>query len=145
MSTAKGISSARVLGMLEGSDSTSAEHPQKKSTTGPSEVMEEVTRLGILNPSAENATEPDTESSGTETLEYAMLLPLQERRVWVARRLEVFRQMILDFANTMLRERAAGRNVTDSEAQAIVETNGLTRSIPLEREFLAWLIQKEDL
>jgi hypothetical protein len=94
---------------------------------------------------AGSATARSTESSppqrafsGREPLEFGLTLPLEQRRSWLARRLELYRDACVSFAAAIIRQRNAGgkdkATVAEAEAQAVIETDGFTKLVPLEAE-----------
>lgn len=67
-------------------------------------------------------SKPSVESTTIQDTEYML------------QRVELYRQMVILYAGTALREKEEGRTVAEAEWLAIQATNGLTKSIPIEME-----------
>jgi hypothetical protein len=82
--------------------------------------------------------------TGLEPLEFVLTLPQGDlRRLWLARRLEQYRDSVVRASATLLRERGDKKTVAESEAQGVIETDGLTKVVPLEQPLYAFLLGGE--
>jgi hypothetical protein len=85
--------------------------------------------------------------NGREPLEFGLTLPQEQRRSWLARRLEAYRDACITFAAAIIRQRnAAGKDkatVAEAEAQAVIETSGFTKVVPLEVELYGYLFERD--
>ena len=89
---------------------------------------------------AESITETGMEFGGRETLEFFLQLTLSDRELWLARRLEAYREACVQFAAVLLREHVGKTTVAEAEAQAVIETDGLTKVVPYEAALYALLL-----
>jgi len=129
---------------VQGAAQLPADDQPRPYITSSSEVTEAVIPPKILLDSAKNVTTEDTELfTGEEPISFALTLSREDRVEWVFARLEVFRESIVTYAETCQRERRSSKTVSEAEWQAIIETEGLTRSVPQEQEALKWLLHGE--
>lgn len=142
MTTARTTHPAKDSALPPELESLPVEDPQKTSTMLSTEAILEGIQKATSRHSAGSATGPDTEFSGTESLDYGMKLPIEKRRIWVALRLEHFRLMIVSYAETVIREVDDKKSVSYAEAVAVTETDGMTRSVPLEKDILRWMLDE---
>jgi hypothetical protein len=70
--------------------------------------------------------------NGREPLEYALELNTEDRKLWLARRLEAYRDVSVTYAATLVRERGDKKTVAEAEAQAVIETDAFTKAVAIE-------------
>ena len=79
-----------------------------------------------------STTSSGTAFSGREDLEFSLQLSASDRILWLARRLEAYRDACVHFAAVVTRVRSTKVTVAEAEAQAVMETDGFTKAIVLE-------------
>lgn len=112
------------------------------STTARSSLIKDMIDRKTLRLSASPTTTSDTEFTGTEPLEYVLTLPKALRRKWVLLRLSAYKIAVQEFAEEFSSMRMTHKSVADAEQAAILQTQGLTRSIPHEAIILAEIFKE---
>lgn len=112
------------------------------STTSRSALIKDMIDRKTLRLSASPTTTSDTEFTGTEPLEYVLTLPKALRRKWVLLRLAAYKIAVQEFAEEFSSMRMTHKSVADAEQAAILQTQGLTRSIPHEATILAEIFKE---
>lgn len=79
-----------------------------------------------------STTVSGTAFSGREPLEFCLQLNASDRVLWLSRRMGAYRDACIHFAAVVTRVRSNKVTVAESEAQAVIETDGFTKVIPLE-------------
>ena len=90
-----------------------------------------------------DSSSPELAFSGRESLDFCLGLPLAQRTLWVARRLELYRDLSVQYASVITRERTGKATVAEAEAQAVIETDGFTKAIPLEAPLYPLLLEEK--
>lgn len=81
------------------------------------------------------------EPTGREPLPFILTLPQEQRLSWLLARLEAYRDASVHFASVITRERTGKATVAEAEAQAVIETDGLTKAVALEAPLYPLLLE----
>lgn len=82
---------------------------------------------------ARASTTAGTEFSGREPLPFALQLSPSDRVLWLARRLEAYRDATVHYSASLIRNRGGKQTVAEAEAQAVLETDGFTKAVAMEQ------------
>lgn len=89
---------------------------------------------------ARATTTAGTEFSGREPLEFALRLSPSDRVLWLARRLEAYRDATVHYSSSLIRNRGGKQTVAEAEAQAVIETDGFTKAVAMEQPLYAAIL-----
>lgn len=78
--------------------------------------------------------------SGREPLDFALQLSPSDRLLWLARRLEAYRDATVHYSASLIRNRGGKQTVAEAEAQAVLETDGFTKLVPIEAGIYAAIL-----
>lgn len=84
------------------------------------------------SPRTKSTTPSGTEFSGREPLPFALQLNPSDRVLWLAQRLEAYRDSTVHYSASLIRNRGGKQTVAEAEAQAVLETDGFTKLVPIE-------------
>lgn len=85
------------------------------------------------SPRTKSITPSGTEFSGREPLPFALQLSPSDRVLWLALRLEAYRDATVHYSASLIRNRGGKQTVAEAEAQAVLETDGFTKAVALEQ------------